>query len=132
MFWVIVLALITFMFIQFFKDVNKQSKHLQKEGGMKRKYNVLVNHLLSIDPGGRIIDETKSNITIGYQGASGCITFDIIQTFGTVTIQYKAESIIFGKHKLEWQFNEYASQYQMIEQIEKDIEAYNSNILQKF
>ena len=36
------------------------------------------------------------------------------------------------KHKLEWIFNEYAPQNQMIEQIIKDVESYNIRIMQKF
>ena len=132
MFWVIILALITWIFIQFFKDVNKQARHVQAGGGMRKKYEILVDYLLYMEPGGRIIDETNTNITIGYQGASGYIIFDIIQTFGTITIQYKAENIIYGKHKLEWIFNEYAPQNQMIEQIIKDVESYNIRIMQKF
>lgn len=46
--------------------------------------------------------------------------------------EWRVESPIFGKHKLNWKFDEFMDQQKMIEKIENDLEIYQSNIMQKY
>lgn len=132
MWWMVIIAAIVFMVIKFVYDSNKQADAVAKQGGMRVKYATLINYLLSSDPKCRIIQETSTFISVGVSGISGSTAFFIQQTFGTVTIQYKVKSQVFGNHQLEWRFNEFTAQEKMIEKITNDINIYNNNMMQRF
>lgn len=116
--------------IRFARDSFKQSDKVTKEGGMRKKYSVIVNWLLE-DENARIVNETSTAIMIGKKGYSGSI-FDIVQTFDTVTIQCKLNNMVLGNHKLEWSFPEYGDQREMIKRIENDVSIYTNNVMSKF
>lgn len=130
--WWIVVGIIVFIIIKFVNDSNKQANAVAKQGGMRTKYSTLVKFLLNQDPHARIIQETSTFISVGASGMSGSTVFFIQQTYGSVTIQYKVESKLFGKHQLEWRFDEFLDQQKMIERITNDVSAYNNNMMQKF
>lgn len=130
--WWIIIVVIVIMVIKFANDSNKQANAVAKQGGMRVKYRKLINHLLNGDANCKIIQETKAFISVGVSGISGSTVFFIQQTFGTVTIQYKVKSKVFGNHQLEWRFDEFADQDKMIEKILNDVNAYNNNMMQKF
>ena len=124
--------LVVIIIIHFAHDSHEQKTKVTKEGGMRNKYSTLVDYLLSIHPDAKVMNESGTAIMVGVRGASGSTTFDIVQTFGTVTIQYKVNNIVMGNHKLEWSFPEYDDQEKMIETMEHDIAAYNANVMSKF
>lgn len=39
---------------------------------------------------------------------------------------------MLGKHKIEWEFNEFMDQNDMIKKIDNDTEVYMMNVIQKF
>ena len=128
----IIIAIIAWNLFRFFSDFSKQKEKMEKIGGVKKKYSTLINTILSGDSKCRIIQETSTFIRIGVSGISGSTLFDITQTFGTVTIQYKVDSTVFGKNKLEWVFDENMNQVTMLEKINADIEELTLKIISKF
>lgn len=132
MWWIIIIAIVVIIAIKFANDCNEQADAVAKQGGMRIKYRTLINYILSSDPKCKIIQETATFISVGVSGISGSTVFFIQQTFGSVTIQYKVKSHVFGNHQLEWKFDEFADQEKMIEKITHDVDVYNNNMIQKF
>ena len=116
-----------YVIIRFLRALNIQEKKVAVEGGMKRKYSMLVNWALDSHPDARIIQETPSSISVGVKGVSGSTTFQFVQTFGTVTVQYIVRDVVMGNHTLEWSFPEYGNQEEMISKIEREISNYVFN-----
>ncbi len=130
MWWIILIAIVAYVIIKFAIDSNKQADAVVKQGGMRKKYKTLVNHLLSGHPQARIVQETATFLNIGVSNMGGTTSFFITQTFGTVTVEWKINSPLFGKHKLEWTFDEFLDQDKMIEKIENDVGKYTMNLMQ--
>ena len=57
---------------------------------------------------------------------------DIIQSFGSVIIQWNSHNLMMDNHKLKWQFDEFKEQSEMIAQIEHDLSVYMSNMMSKY
>ncbi len=132
MWWVIIIGVILFIIIKFASDNNKQANAVAKQGGMRNKYRTLVDFALSGHQHSHIVREDGTSITVGCGSAGGSTYFDIVQTFGTVSIKWRSTSIVMGNHKLEWQFDEFMDQEKMIDKINHDIEVYMTNVLQKY
>lgn len=130
--WWIIIAIIAFVAFKFISDSKAQSNAIAKQGGMRKKYSILVDNFLGGNENCRIVQESSTFIRVGVANPAASTYFDIVQTYGTVTIQWISKSIPLGSHKLEWQFNEFADQHEMIHQIEHDIETYMGNVLSKF
>ncbi|WP_288316090.1 hypothetical protein [uncultured Mediterranea sp.] len=132
MWWILFIGLIVFIGIKFIIDYNKQANYVAKQGGMKRKYGTLINYLLALHEENRILQEGTTHIRLGYISFGGSVIFNIVQTFGNVTIQWESNNQLFGKHKLEWNFNEFMNQEEMIHKILHDINVYSSNVVNKY
>lgn len=130
--WWIIIVIIAFVAFKFILDSNAQSNAVAKQGGMRKKYSILVDYFLAGDKKCRIVKESSTFIRVGAANPAASTYFDIVQTYGTVTIQWISKSIPLGKHKLEWQFNEFADQHEMIRKIEHDVETYMGNVISKF
>ena len=130
--WWFIIAIVAFIAFKFILDSNAQSNAVSKQGGMRKKYSVLVDHFLAGNEHCRIVQENSTFIRVGAANPAASTYFDIAQTYGTVTIQWISKSIPLGNHKLEWQFNEFEDQHQMIRKIEHDVEVYMGNVLSKF
>lgn len=129
--WWFIIAIVAFIAFNFISDSNAQSNAVAQQGGMRKKYSVLVNHFLAESKHCRIVQENSTFIRVGTANPAASTYFDITQTYGTVTIQWIAKSIHLGNHKLEWQFNEFEDQHQMIRKMEHDVEVYLENVLSK-
>ena len=132
MWWIIIIGIVVFIAVKFFSDNNKQANEVAKQGGMRKKYSTLVSYFLAGHQNSRIIQEESTFMRIGSVSPGGSTFFDIAQTFGNVTIQWIAKSAFMGNHKLEWTFNEFMDQEEMIQRIEHDVEVYMSNVLNKY
>ncbi len=130
--WWFIIAIVAFIAFKFILDSNAQSNAVAKQGGMRKKYSLLVDHFLAGNEHCRIVQENSTFIRVGAANPAASTYFDIAQTYGTVTIQWISKSIPLGNHKLEWQFNEFEDQHQMIRKIEHDVEVYMGNVLSKF
>jgi hypothetical protein len=126
---ILIVSIIIIILLIFFYDKSQQNIKIGKEGGMKQKYKGLINHFLSGHENSRIIQETRDSIVVGSNSIGGSTYFNIVQTFSKVTIQWKCDVLLYGKHKLEWTFPEYMNQDQMISKICNDLEAYQKNVM---
>lgn len=130
--WWIIGGIVLFIVIKFIHANNKQANAVAKQGGMRNKYRILVDYFVASHERSHIIREGGTSITVGCSSAGGSTCFDIVQTFGTVTITWRSTSIVMGNHKLEWQFDEFLDQEKMIEKINHDVDMYVTNVIQKF
>ena len=132
MWWAIILIIIIVIHIKFFVDLNKQANYVTKQGGMRNKYKYLVDYALASSPKASIVQEKSTFINIGASSLNGLYAFMISHSFGSVIVQWKFESIMFGKHKLEWKFDEFYDQHKMIEKIENDLRKYQNTVMKKY
>jgi hypothetical protein len=130
MLWV-VLIIVVFIIVKFAIAASKQSVAVARQGGMCFKYKTLISYILEQEPRAKL-KESAASVEIGYCGPSGCTSFFIMQTFGTVTIQWRVDNMYFGKHQIEWKFDENTDQHKMIDKIEYDLAEYQSNIMNKY
>ena len=127
--WIFVLVIVVGIIIKFFYEMNGQKRHVARQGGMQHKYRKLIKHIKSGDPRIRVYEETGNSVTVGLMNAGGSTLFTIMQTFGRATVQWKVNSPVFGKHSLEWDFDEYLDQDKMMEKITNDLKHYQSNTM---
>lgn len=110
MWWLLVIIIVLFIITKFTRDLNKQANAVAKQGGMRNKYRTLVEYAISGHPQSKTVHEDGTSIDIGCSTPGGSTNFSIIQTFGSVTIRWSQNSALIGKHKLEWQFDEFYNQ----------------------
>lgn len=132
MWWIIIVAIILFSIVKFAMAYNDQADSVAKQGGMKKKYSVLVNNILNADSHCRIIQEGSSFIRLGAVSPGGSTIFDLTQTFGSVTVQWIGKSVLIGDHKMEWQFDEFMDQDAMFEKVVHDVDIYMNNVINKY
>ena len=55
--WIIIIiaAIIAWIFIRFFMDLKKQGDTLKAQGGVRKKYGILIDTLLGSSPGCKIL-----------------------------------------------------------------------------
>jgi len=129
MVYLILLAIVIFIVAKFAVAKNKQASKVTMEGGMRNKYRELIGILMSGDPRTRIFKETSDSISLGLSNSGGTTLFILTQTFGNVTVQWKVDNPVFGKHKMEWDFPEYGDQEMMAERIMNDLGKFQSNMM---
>ncbi|NPD92167.1 hypothetical protein [Xylanibacter muris] len=88
----------------------------------------MTEFILSEFPNCEIIKEDNASITIGYEGVNGSTYFYIERKSKMISILYRTETTVFGKHELEWKFYEPMEQETIITKIKKDISDYNTKI----
>lgn len=132
MWWIIILGIIVFSIFKFMNDNNEQANAVAKQGGMRKKYSLLVDYLLSASDRCRIMKEGGTYITLGAISPGGKTIFDLTQTFGSITITWTSQSVLMGNHKLTWEFGEFEDQSQMIARIQRDINSYMNNVINKY
>jgi hypothetical protein len=132
MIWIIIIAVIVITTGKFFYDKNQQASKIVREGGMRKKYRELIGYIMEGDSRTKIFQEDSDSISLGISSMGGTTLFILIQTFGKLTVQWKVDSPVFGKHKMEWDFPEYGDQKKMIERIMNDLSKYQSNMMQNF
>lgn len=126
--WTLILLVVGFVVVKFVIDMSKQGKQVSAEGGMRTKYRVLIDRLLSGDPRSRVIREDRTAVLLGMSSAGGSTTFDVVQTFGSVTVKWNVNSPIFGKHSTEVSFPEDMDQNEMADRLEAKVGAYQQRL----
>ncbi len=128
-FLIIIAVIVVGIIIKFAADSTKQSSEVKSQGGMRKKYATLINHILSSDPKAKIFQEENTFISAGVSGIAGSTIFYIQQTYGNVTIQYEVKNNpIVGFLKKEWTFPENMDQDLMWERMNNDIGMVLQNI----
>jgi hypothetical protein len=125
-----IIIVVAFVIGKFIYDKSQTNIKIGKEGGMRQKYKELIANLLTSDKNAKIIKESNDTIIIGVASTGGITNFSLIQTFSELTIQWRMESPIYGKHNLEWSFPEYGDQNKMLERINSDLGKYQTNVIQ--
>jgi hypothetical protein len=121
--WTFIIILILFFVGRFIYDTAKQSEKISREGGIRRKYSVLINHLLEGRPDCRILQEDNTFVAVGVCGAAGSTVYYIYPSYGNVSIKMEIKNNpLLGDMKMEWRFPESMSQERMIEKINSDLE----------
>lgn len=127
--WTVVILIILFIVGKFLYDRNQQTIHVGRQGGMENKYKILVEKLMGGHSDTRIFQRTMDSLILGVSNAGGSTLFELLETFGNVTITWEMTSPMFGKHKLKWTFPEYMDQLEMYNQIENDLDKYQKNAI---
>ena len=76
--WTFILVIVAFVVIKFLIDMSKQGSQVAAEGGMRQKYRVLIDHLMSGDPRSSIIREDRTAVLVGMSSIGGSTTFDVV------------------------------------------------------
>lgn len=126
MWWIIILALVLFFVIRFIYQVNSDKKKLAAEGGMRVRYKILIDNLLSTFTDCEILDEDWNYISIGTL-SPGEFRFNIAHS-KILIIEWRISYSDFWQHKLEWRFSVTADQNMMVDKISYDINAYLKNL----
>lgn len=127
--WTFLIIIGMLFLINFIYNTNQQKQKVYKEGGMLHKYRVLVDELLSGDQRTKIHQVTGDSVVIRLSTIGGLTLFFLTQTYGKLTVQWKVESPMLGKHKLEWEFDEYLDQEKMVQKIMNDVNKYQINVI---
>lgn len=128
--WIGIIAVV--LIGKFLYDLSQQKKELEKDGGVVRKYATLIAFIMAVSERNRMHDVRADGVTIADLRVHTNTVIHIIETFGTVTIQWNLESIAFGKHRLEWEFNAQGDQRKMFEIFARDVSEYQQRVLEKF
>ncbi|MCH5308364.1 MAG: hypothetical protein J1E58_00780 [Prevotella sp.] len=118
---------------KFLFDSMQQSDKMKSEGGVRKKYKVLVDSLLAADPRNKIFQETNTFVSVGISGVAGSQIFNIQATFGTVTIQMKvSNNPLLGNINMEWQFPESMNQEHMLMKMNDDINKKMQSLMERY
>ncbi len=124
MVWIIFAAVLLFCFTLLLRS--ETAKKIGSQGGMLIKYNILINYLTF--EGSKIIYNTNTAVIIEARAQNVVTTYQIIQAFDLLSIEWKMNSVFTGVHKLKWNFNENVNQHEMIRIIENDLAKYVANL----
>lgn len=122
------IIIIAITILRFTKDSYKDYKKVAKEGGIRNKYNVLINHFIDLDPQMKIIKETNMYCYLSAQHHYACLSFRFQHTFDKINISVYINHRDLGNHKLNWVFRENMPQDDMIYHIEKRINEYMNDV----
>jgi len=122
------IIIIAITILRFAKDSYKDYKKVAKEGGIRNKYNVLINHFINSDPQMKIIKETNMYCYLSAQHYYACLSFRFQHTFDKINISVYINHRDLGNHKLNWVFRENMPQDDMIYHIEKRINEYMNDV----
>jgi hypothetical protein len=124
----VILIIIVIVVALFLKDMGKMKRKVQKEGGMKVKYSLLINHLLNEAPNMKITKVTATDVDLVSGGAVGSFAYFLTHTHSGLVVQWKFQNAIYGNHKLTMEFPNGTSQQNMITEISSRVETYCENL----
>ena len=122
---IFILAIIAIVII--LKTISKSNEvvdHVAAHGGMREKYRILVERLLSSHPNMAVITETRTFMDIGMNNPDGSSHFYFQQVSNdAIMIQYELKGDpTMPDFKIDWTFNDSYNQEIMLLQIGKDLE----------
>lgn len=137
MIWIIVIITIIFIAIKFLSDWRKQNVKLVTDGGVRTKYLELIEFLQS-NSNPKIFQSDIDTYSFGWITPNADNRFQIMQTFGFVTIKWNFKGRIFLENKTinlskEWRFPEDGNQEEMANKVRTEMtELYNDSELGKY
>lgn len=131
--WGFIITIFILIVIKFIYDTSKQSSKIKSEGGVRKKYALLVDHFLSGHERCRIIQNDNTFVSVGVTGPAGSQIYYIYPSYGNVTIRMEIKNNpLLGNMKMEWRFPENMDQEHMIEKINHDIEQHFMSLTNKY
>jgi tetratricopeptide (TPR) repeat protein len=130
--WVVIIIIVIVLVVvfgKFFSDRSEQSAKIFKEGGMLVKYSKLIDSIKAGNPATRIHYVRADSVCLLAVNNMSSTKIVFTQTFGKLTIQWITDSPVFGKHQLEWDFDEYFDQSKILDKIVIDIDNYQQKYL---
>lgn len=122
---VIGIVLIVVFFIYNASKGGQDIKHVEKDGGLENKYRALIKYLMSNEKL-QLRKINSNNIKIGYGFAGdGFVQFSLTEMSRKLMVRYTSKDNINGTQNLAWKFNEHTDQYEMFNQISKDLAVHN-------
>lgn len=123
--WIFIVSIIAIVIIIKTKSKSDEIvEHVAAYGGMREKYNVLVERLLSSHPNMAVISETRTFMNIGMDNFDGSSHFYFQQVSkNAVMIQYELKGDpTMPDFKINWTFNDSYDQEIMILKIFTDLQ----------
>ena len=123
--WIFIVAIIAIVIIVKTKSKSDEVvDHVAAHGGMREKYNVLVERILSSHPNMAVITETRTFMDIGMNNPDGSSHFYFQKVSNNaIMIQYELKGDpTMPDFKIDWTFNDSYNQEIMLLQIGKDLE----------
>lgn len=125
------LAIIGIIILANYSHDKEITNRVAGEGGILKKYAVLVNEIKKDDPKPEIIKVTNLSISLRASNIDGYTEFAIKQDADTVRVEWKVGSRLFGSHKQRWEFPERLDQLNMISKIRSDLTITHQKIASK-
>lgn len=118
--WIILIAVIAIVI--FFGRLANQTvseiEHVGKHGGLKNKYKILIEHIMSRNSLYQLKENYSNDIELLCTGTK----FHLTEVKKTLEINWGWDSFTSGKlHRLKWSFDEFKNQDEMYSIIDKDI-----------
>lgn len=123
------LAIIAIIIFLFMSSKKEETIRVAKQGGVKQKYGILINYILSSHPQMEVQKLNTDSITLAVIESGVRTEFSIRHGFESVSVFWRHYSAGYGNHRLNWTFPEFQSQEEMINEIEGDIAAYERKLL---
>lgn len=127
--WTIVILAVVAYIIKFLYDRGQEIEKVNQQGGMLKKYEIIINRILACDPSMKFFKVTSASVELGVLGLGGTLVFTLTQAFGKLNIDWIMKSPIFGKHNMSWNFPELQSQDLMFERIFHDLSKYQTHTM---
>ena len=123
--WIFIVAIIAIVIIVKTKSKSDEIvEHVSAHGGMREKYNVLVERLLSSHPNMAVVSETRTFMNIGMDNFDGSSHFYFQQVSkDAVMIQYELKGDpTMPDFKIDWTFNDSYDQEIMLLKMFTDLQ----------
>lgn len=111
---------IAFVIGKFFFDRKKLLEKVKRQGGMEKKYEILIGTMLQ-EPGMKIQTITDDTIHMSFRGEASIGATIIVQGFDSITVQWKQKSCL-GEAKGQLEMPEHLDQMLMVEKINEAIQ----------
>lgn len=123
--WIFIVAIIAIVIIVKIKSKSDEIvEHVTAHGGMREKYNVLVERLLSSHPNMAVLTETRTFMDIGMNNPDGSSHFYFQQlSKNAIMIQYELKGDpTMPDFKIDWTFNDSFDQEIMLLKMFTDLQ----------
>ena len=127
----VIAFIISVLLIWHFSSKHELKTQVAKQGGMKNKYKELIDILLTINPEFNILELTNDSITIGYSTGVGKEQFILKQQIRQINIIWENYTIVYGRHRLDWNFHEFENPEVIAERLLNDLIIYQKNIIKR-
>ena len=121
MIYIIIIAVIVFFIYLVSKD-NADIQNVNKFGGLKNKYKILIEHIMSRNSFYKLNEINSNNIELTNTG----MRFKLIELDKKLQITWHWDSFVSGKsHTVQWLFDEFENQDEMYKKLDNDMKIQN-------